>query len=755
MRGLLAWLAVVTTRRPGLAIGGLAAVTIGLAATAATGLQVQVDLSQLGRADDPAVQAMERVRQDFGDPTATVQVILDAGPDGNLLTARGLAAFQAATQATAAALGPDLSTDTGRPQVLSLGVPVSAALAQQGLDPASDRQVGAMASRVLADNPQLAGLVSDDFDLDAGTARAAAIVALLDPSLDETARTDAAERVRASFEDGTHGALADVEVTVFSSGLFVSGLLAAIRAEAPQLFGLALLVVLAILALAYRSAFDVVIGFLGMVATVVWTFGIAALLGPGHLGWTGPLTQLAVIVPVLLVGLGIDYSVHLTARYREQRAAGQAPSRAADRALHTVGVSLVLATAATAIGFASIATAPLSLLADFGVFVAVGVVCAFIIMALLVPASRVLHDRRVGDTSAATVRELGLAWLMRGPIWLARRAPVVGLTVAAMVVGASLLASTGLEVEFDRDDFIPEGSDIEALLDRQEELFGGGVTEATFVVIDGDLTDPRLAGALEQAQQRVGAVEGVRTVGGTPQVRRLPGPDQQSTAVQIRTTVGDTGAARLHREITDAFVPVTDAGGSVAVTSEPIIIARMSEDLADFQLRSIALTLALVLVLLTAYYAVVRRNWLLGGIAMIPAVVSASVVLGAMWVLGISFNVLTATLTAIAIGIGVPYGVHVVNRYVEDLEATPDAVARTLHATGAALTGSALTTLGAFVVLSFSGLPPIRSLGLLGGIGIAVALVAAVLVQPGALVLWSRAVDRPNSSPIRSTRPPV
>jgi predicted RND superfamily exporter protein len=77
----------------------------------------------------------------------------------------------------------------------------------------------------------------------------------------------------------------------------------------------------------------------------------------------------------------------------------------------------------------------------------------------------------------------------------------------------------------------------------------------------------------------------------------------------------------------------------------------------------------------------------------------------------------------------------------------------TLHATGAALTGSALTTLGAFVVLSFSGLPPMRSLGLLGGTGIAFALLAAVLVQPGALVLWARRRDR-HSRTANAPQPP-
>jgi uncharacterized protein len=379
VRSVLGWFEGAATRRPVSTLAVLLAVTLALGAVASS-LELQVDLTQFGREDSEAVQAMERVREDFGDPTAAVQVILDAGPGGDLLTTAGLAAATAAEAVVVDTLGPDLRREAnGRPQVLSLATAVDAALEGQGPDPSAldDAQVGALAARAAVANPQLAALLSDDFDVDSGTARATVLLALLDAELSEEARSDAAERLRAAFDGDRPVALADVDVTVFSSGLFVAGLLDAVRAEAPPLFGLALLVVLAILALAYRSVFDVAVGLLGLLATVVCTFGCIALLGPGHLGWTGPPSQLAVVVPVLLVGLGIDYSVHLTARYREQRAAGERPPTAAGRALHTVGAALVLATAATATGFATTATAPVRMIADFGVFVAVGVVCAF------------------------------------------------------------------------------------------------------------------------------------------------------------------------------------------------------------------------------------------------------------------------------------------------------------------------------------------------------------------------------------------
>lgn len=742
MSTFLRWVEVSTTLRPRAVIAVLLLMTVGTAGLASQN-ELEVDLAAFSGGDSVVDVAMDRVREDVGDPTAIVQVILDAGAGNDMLSPDGFAAVTAAEQVVLDTLGGVIRTDDqGRPQLLSMRRAIAGAMAQQGLDLSTidAEQLGVAAAGAVASNPQLAGLVSDDLDVTAGSARATVVLVPLDEALSETDRTDAAERLQAAFAEDVPGVPPNVEVTVYSNGLFTAGQQAATQAELPLLLGLALLVVLAILWLGYRSVFDVAIAFAGLLLTVVWTFGGAALLGPAFLGWIGPLSQIVVVVPVLLVGLGVDFAVHLTARYREQRATGQPPVAAAGRALHTVGAALVLATAATAIGFGSTVSAPVAILADFGVIVAVGVVCAFIIMALLVPAARVWKDRSQEQTHEATsLDEPRSARWTDLPARLANRTPWAGIIGGSILVGLSLLAATGLEIEFDRDDFVPEGSHIATVLAKQEEIFGGGVTEATFVVVDGELTTPELATALEQAQTAAAGIDGVRSIGGNPQITTQLAADGISAVMQLRTTVGDAGADRVRNELEAAFAPVVEAGAAITVTSEPLVIAEISDDLATFQARAIVVTLAVVLLLLSSYYATVRRRPMLGVLAMIPATVSASLVLGTMWLLGISFNVITALLTAIAIGIGVPYGIHIINRFLELLDdGDEDAIARTLRGIGGAMAGSALTTLGAFVVLAFSSLTPIRSLGLLGGVAISFALLAAFLVQPGALALWAR-----------------
>jgi uncharacterized protein len=782
---VLSWIDRAATRRPLAVLLLLVVVTVALGTRAAT-LEVEVDLTEFGLEGSRAMQAMDRVRDEFDDPNASTQVILDAGPTGDMLSVRGLEAIQHAETIATETLGPDLRTDEqGQPLLLSPIAGPGERPSEGAPDATSTdgRQVGDDVARAVAAQPHLATLVSDDLDLEDGTARAVALVALLEPALSEDERAEVGEALRTAFEEDRSDALDGVDVTVFSSGLFVAGLIDAVRTEAPLLVGLTLLVVLAVLAAAFRSTFDVLVGAGGLLASVAWTAGFMALLGPGHLGWTGPPSQLAVIVPVLVIGLGIDYSVHLTARYREQRAVGQDPAAAAGHSLRTVGTALLVATAATATGFAANGTAPLRMVADFGIFVSVGVVCAFTVMALLVPSTQVLRDRRRPDRREEVSRSTSLDAVTRVPVAAALRVPAAGAVIATLLVTVSLVAAAGLETEFDRDDFVPEGSEVQRVLAHQRELFGAGLTESTFVLVDGDLTDPRVFEAMRAAHDDLADVDGVHTVDdqaqarsavsmvaaivdggasgtgrevdleavyeelrrtvGAEQVDRVLARDARAGLVQIRTVAGDAGAARLRRDVHAAFSPVEREGATVTVTSEPIIIAELSRELSRFQARAIGWTLAIVTILMTAYYAAAHRRWLLGPIVMIPAIVSASLVVGTMRIFGISFNAVTATLTAIAVGIGVPYGVHLVNRFVEDVGGsdTAGAMTSTLRHTGGALTGSALTTFGAFVVLSFSDLPPIRSLGVLGGVAILFALLAALLVQPGAMVLWANRRD--------------
>jgi uncharacterized protein len=802
---LLELFARPATRHPVVVLVGLVAATVVLAGFASR-LQVEVDLAGFADEESELVVSLDRVRTEFGVAQGAIQVVVDAGPGGDVLGAEPMRAVAQVEDQVAGALddrvrvGPE-----GERGIRSLSGVVARALEDDGvaLSEATDADVAAALGGLLAFEPQLARFISFERDLDIPRARATFVLVELAPEISEDDRAEAARELDALFSPGQGSAGVpgtDLRLFVFSTDLLLDGLLAEIEAEMPVLLALALLAVLVILVAIFRSVTDVVVGLVGLVMIVVWTLGLVSILGPEFLGLRGQFTQIGIVVPVLLVGLGIDYSVHLTHRYREQRAAGDPPAVGARRAVRTVGAALVLATAATALGFGSSAAAPVAVIADVGIFTAAGVVCALVVMVLLVTAANTLRGSRSkrSQRSRATARRRRTHRLLGVPVWVAVRFPVVALVVGGALAGTALVASAELETSFATGDFVPEDSDIGRTYAAQRELFGGDLAETTYVLIDGDLGSPRLLSSLLASHDALAGIEHVRTIDGralarsiatlgVTALREVTGDDHvdladlaggvddlrplyaqlraavgaatvdallardaMSGVVQIQTMAG-TGSAteRLGEEILAAFAPLEATGASVTVTSEQLVVAEMAEELRTFQGRSIAIALVAVLVLLVGYYAIAHRRPVLGLAALVPAAFSASMLFGAMWLLNISFNPVTSTITAISLGIGVPYGIHLVNRFTEELSSGHDpagSVRASLERTGVALTGSALTTLSAFAVLSSSGLMPVRQLGLLGALSIAFALLGALMLEPSVLVLWARRQQRRSRS---------
>lgn len=214
-------------------------------------------------------------------------------------------------------------------------------------------------------------------------------------------------------------------------------------------------------------------------------------------------------------------------------------------------------------------------------------------------------------------------------------------------------------------------------------------------------------------------------------------------SLRCRCSAGESHASALLAALDAAFDPVRAAGLEVVVTSNPIINHSIITAIQDSQVTSLAITLGAVLLLLMASFWLRIRRPLLGVITTLPVVLALLWTYGMMAATDIPFGPVTAMLAAIAVGIGIPYSIHVTNRFLEDrlrfgsVDAV-DAVRSTVRHTGGALAGSALTTCAGFGVLVTSSLIPFRQMGLVTVYAIGFALVGATLVLPSALVLWDR-----------------
>jgi len=215
------------------------------------------------------------------------------------------------------------------------------------------------------------------------------------------------------------------------------------------------------------------------------------------------------------------------------------------------------------------------------------------------------------------------------------------------------------------------------------------------------------------------------------------------TAAQVRisTSAGSLAAAQLRDDIYDAFKPMTDLGIDVAATNDAIVTQSVSDLISQSQFQSLIFAILASMSFLVIYYFLDMRRPFLGVITILPVV---AIVMGTylgMYYLDIPLNPVTSTLSGLAIGIGVPFVIHVTNRFREALAQNNnpvDAAISTLRTTGGSLFGSAFTTMAGFGILMTSTLKPFQQMGQVVVVALGFALVASILILPTMLVFCAK-----------------
>jgi len=784
-------------KKPALALALVAALT----AVAAYGFGITEEVSKPEEAflpsDSELVAAQQNLAESFPQfaNLQSIQVVLR----GPVLSPGGAIDALAATNAAATdpALGPFLVA--GRPAVspghllrtmlASGGDPASvdlAAVSQSDIDaaivdPANAKLTGALESLVARNE---SGAV-------VGGIGALTVNAHSDPDGLATAQL------------GLDDAVAAVPLQALDSArTFSAGKLAQDSDAASALGALmvmALLVIAVLLMLFYRQASDLWLSLAGLVLTIVWALGFQGLLGPAGLAVIGAPSVLGSMVPIMMIGLCVDYGIQLTSRYREACVGGGDASDAMSEAVAAVWLPLGLAGGTTIISFLTNLLGDIDGMAEFGVVAGVGVGSGLFIFLTGVPAARVLLDRRrQGAGKVLLVKPMSEAIPGAGKV-VERISSVSvakpGLILAVTGVFTVLMALSATQVgsEFDNADFVLDNTESKEDLAFMSDFLGGS-TEPVTVLIESEITNDRtlrnlldLSSGLEDPVQRPIAVtsnvtsslgvffqnlpaetqaqinllavgsdnplvldsaiieqayeimEAADPAGFASVVSYGDGDRPDRTVVQFDASTNDTAATAALVEDIDGLWLGDDR--EVTPTSGQIIGLEVTNSLTDSQGVSIFYTILAAAIVLVIFFWVTEFRPMLAVLSVLPILLVLIWVLGTMFVLGYSYNVITAMITALSIGIGVDYTIHITHRFVEEREkgasTIAEAVSSTMRTTGGALIGSALTTALGFLVLFFAPIPPMGQFGILTAITVAYALVAATVVLPPMLVIWA------------------
>ena len=153
--------------------------------------------------------------------------------------------------------------------------------------------------------------------------------------------------------------------------------------------------------------------------------------------------------------------------------------------------------------------------------------------------------------------------------------------------------------------------------------------------------------------------------------------------------------------------------------------------------RSLIIAVAACLILLV----IIFRSFRYAVITLIPVLLVACWLYGFMNIIGYNLNMMTATIAAISIGVGIDFSIHYTARYRQELAKNSgkvEALFATSRSTGMALFGTAVSTALGFAVIAFAPMPMFSAFGILTAVMIVLSFLMALFALPGLLLLFTQ-----------------
>ncbi len=722
LRGLSLRLVHLSIRSPRKVLAIIGVVTAAFAASFVF-VQIDTDPENMLAEDAPVRVANAELRELFGSNQLLVVGLFSDGP-----------VTDAATLDAAAALHDDLAQVDG----VDAATMISVRSAMQGdLAPgASSAEWAASVVDAIAVDPLLGGNV-----LSADGDTLAFFVPLVDKSDAQPVR-DAAN----SLLDGD-GQLAGLE-------RHIAGLPLAQEAFGDQMFlqmalfaplaGLAIFLLM--LAFFRRIALVGPAMALALVA-VIWSMG--ALISTGN-----TLHIMSSMIPIFLMPIAILDAIHVISEFFDEISSGESRESAIVKVYDHLAGPVAFTSVTTVVGFASLVLTPIPPVQVFGVFIAFGVVVAWLATLTLLPALLMLvPDRALESLSSDAEATRFAAAVRRLPVTGARRRlpVIVGAVVILLAAAAS---ATGTEVNDNPVNWFRSGHEVREATERLNDELPGTFGANVVVRATGgaELTDPAVIAAIADLQAEWANDPSIGTsasyvdlLGGqtgadaatrlddlrSPLVQTLITEDLSVANVRMQLRSGDNQTMSAIVDRTDELIAAASLPAGIEVTwaGETYLNLVWQDEMVSGMLVGFAVTLVIITVLLTILFRSVK--W--AALAMVPVLWTIVAVYGVIAAIGKDIDMPIAVLSTLVLGIGIDFAIHFVERFRELLGTTgsPRAAIDVFAGEPArALTRNAAVISIGFMPLLFSSLTPYVIVGLfLAGI-IVLGWLATMVLLP-------------------------
>lgn len=526
--------------------------------------------------------------------------------------------------------------------------------------------------------------------------------------------------------------------------------------------------VLLLISLYFRQIFASIFITLPLLMGLTWTFGVTYVV-------IGSLNMITVGLFAILFGLGIDFGIHIFARYREARRRGTDPLHALTETVVHTGSALTTTATTTAIAFYSLMLTDFKGFSEFGFIVGTGILFSLVTMVLVCPAFIVLADRlRVIKLST---KETPDHLLRHGKYpW-----PILTLAGGFLVAIYSIYNLNKISFEYDFSKLKPKSTT------RQDQAS-----------LPEDLKESR-SPAIVLTESYDAAIEVVETVeaikksnGDSSTIKSIKSvysvlPKKQNEKLNIIAAIEESLDANeslfdegqrskvdslrqyldinmltlydLPEDLTNEFksktgeilsfvainasVQLKDGRNAMKfaeeireiqtpsdktyfASSSHIIIAEM----LNVMLRDSKIAVILTLCVISVVLFIDLRSVVDTLLVLTPLLTALIWIIGFMYAFNIKLNLYNMVAFPTVIGMGIDNGVHIFHRYKETGKGSLRLVLRT---TGIALLATSLTTMVGFSGLIPAHHPALTSIGILSLIGLGCCLVTSVTILPALL----------------------
>lgn len=297
--------------------------------------------------------------------------------------------------------------------------------------------------------------------------------------------------------------------------------------------------ILVLLVIAFRMLSAPLMAMTNLLVGLMWAMGAAFLLA-------GQLNMMTAMLSIVLLGLGIDFSIHLISGFTEWRAAGAGIKEALQQTFMKIGKGIITGALTTACAFLALLISQSRGMKEMGLVTGAGLISMMLATFLFLPSLMVLREKfriRRQQKKGIVVAKKDISFKKLGKISLAMSQRYL-ITLAAAAVVSAILIGFAFQIKYDQNwlNMEPEGLTSIALSDTIVHKFDMSMEYSLC-----------LAESVEKSRELVEAFKDHRKVARTSDISvYLPSDEEQQKRIPFLTDINQRMASATVRSTFNA-----------------------------------------------------------------------------------------------------------------------------------------------------------------------------------------------------------